>query len=338
LYFKLFCLRFFFEWIFCSLIGDKIKLVSRLYQYRDIAFLVLFFYQQFYDLTFMSLLLNHIFMRVIVNFRQISFGFCDKRVRFFIATALSVSVKNCLCFYCLELQILERVFMNTVNRQKSIIYFDLDQTLFETCKGGEDPDLSSSPLSLSSISALSLDEDGVLIDEHLYSKEGEQRLFCVLAIEQEKFSKFFRRCKKINSTSADGSPEISINILTNNRYEEHKTIAALQKQHPDFECHNFANLERQIPGKIFERNGQPWSPSKGTFMDYQYETFHKLRGVERENVFLVDDSEVNCLDAEKYGFTAIRMGTNIRERSIGDTYTVQKDVIFQKLNEILHTC
>ncbi|MCE2983822.1 MAG: hypothetical protein LW832_09685 [Parachlamydia sp.] len=77
--------------------------------------------------------------------------------------------------------------------------------------------------------------------------------------------------------------------------------------------------------------------SKGQHMNLDYENIFKWHGFQKKNIYLIDDSYLNCHDAERHGFKAIRMPCNVANRPPGASYAKEKGKIFEHLHALLDT-
>ena len=222
--------------------------------------------------------------------------------------------------------------MQAVNTKK-ILYFDLDHTLVESYNREN----SRSFLSKSATLDLSSSSEGIVDNPIVYKiAEKEQSVHKVKAFAREKFVEIFKYIKEENSKCTDG-PKIFVRILTNNYYTQSAAQAFLTKFFGEIEFDGFANNDRQVPGFDEKHIPGTWKPlpGKGMTMNHDYNEKYKALGILKENIYLIDDSEKNCKNAELYGFNAIRMGTNPTERGELITYTERKDKIFETLNQII---
>lgn len=110
-------------------------------------------------------------------------------------------------------------------------------------------------------------------------------------------------------------------ILTNSKYMENAVYAVLTKFFGPLNFDGFANGHRR-------------ADTKGDEMEHDYINLYQTIGISKNNIYLIDDSEENCLHAEEHGFKAIRMGTNPKMRG-NTTYSLRKEQIFQSLHEIV---
>lgn len=194
-----------------------------------------------------------------------------------------------------------------------VLYFDLDQTLFEMYAELNAP----SNLSKSALIDLSSSQEGIIQDPLMVNNEECQlRAKEIRAFAREKFKAIFDQIREVNEGRE--RPLVLVRIITNATYTENEVYSILKSFYGDMHFDGFANGHRQ-------------TYSKGDEMDRDYVNLYGTLGIPRSNIYLIDDSEENCVEAESQGFNAIRMGTTPKVR--GDTtYSNRKEQVFDSLS------
>lgn len=204
-----------------------------------------------------------------------------------------------------------------ISSSQTVLYYDLDQTLFEIYAEDNAP----SNLSSSALIDLSSSPEGVIANPLMVNDGGcQRRAKEIKAFARAKFQAHFEHIRDVNAGLE--RPLILVRIITNSNYTEPEVHALLQTFYGvDINFDGFANGDRQ-------------THTKGDEMERDYVSLYQTLGIPRNNIYLIDDSEDNCSAAEEYGFQAIRMGTTPKVRG-KTTYTVQKEQIFKSLSQIV---
>lgn len=204
-------------------------------------------------------------------------------------------------------------------KDKYVLNFDLDETLFEvTYLDKEDGGGGSTASGLDSRVV------DVIYDTNLWNADfGDDKICKISAIAREKFQNLFKKITELNKDA--GETVIYVNIITNANYSEEGVLAVLKRFYgDDFTIHSFTNsVERKH--------------SKGRQMLADYLGSHWGQGVPRDHVYLIDDMEDNCEDAEDNNFKALCALKSFGHSTGGGTTGELNEEIFETLNKIVDT-
>lgn len=206
--------------------------------------------------------------------------------------------------------------MNSVIMEKIVLYFDLDQTLFDIKREGVD--------------ALSDSAKKDLSPKILCSVFGDYENRPIEPLAKEDFKNVFQKISEVNTQSSER--RVYVHILTNGGYNEFEISELLKRMYGTaISIDKFQN--------IFQGNkpGARRVTSKGEEMDLDYEKIYSLKEIPKSNVYLIDDSRLNCDSAEAKGFQSFHLPSSllINARTPGQSYKSEKPIIFDKLNTIL---
>ncbi|MFQ5752041.1 MAG: hypothetical protein ACE5HI_08595 [bacterium] len=197
---------------------------------------------------------------------------------------------------------------------KYVLNFDLDETLFQATKeegeGGRTP--KESPES----------NTAVLYGAKLWKPDPCNELSCrVSAIAGEKFKELFGKIIKINRDA--GETVIFVNIITNANYSEEGVVDVLKRFYgDDFIIHCYTNSVNRLT-------------SKGGQMLQDYLESYWNQGIPPDHLYLIDDNESNCQDAQHCGFKAICASIRLESCVGGETRAQFNPEIFVELNKII---
>lgn len=202
---------------------------------------------------------------------------------------------------------------------KVVLFLDLDETLIEVNLGQSEIRLSESVEE-----ELNSAPEAFKYDVPIYrfkdanDEEAVTIAKYVVPIAHKHFQELFNKIDELN-TNKDRKA-VSVRILTNASYTEDEVTSLLLSLYPNIKIDGFHN--RPVGNK---------SLNKGLVMNDLYNSILQAEGIDRKNIYLLDDLYENCLNVEKFGFNSIHMKTNIYGRGEGDSYTKSKDEIFARL-------
>jgi len=218
---------------------------------------------------------------------------------------------------------------STLGAQNTIVlYFDLDQTLLES----EMETKGVSRLTEGAKVDLSTSLDGIA-DSYCYKENGDIKSSGkITAFARNEFKAIFNKINDCNSAGLN--KKVIVRALTNNYYGESdikKILSCFYGCKVEFD--GYANAYRKVPDPTNPEINL-YHPGKGATMDSDYNQVYGEMGISKNNIYLIDDSEKNCMDAEAYGFKTVRMGTHSKE-SNGYNYVEEKSKIFSELSKLL---
>ncbi|KTD15671.1 hypothetical protein Lgra_0337 [Legionella gratiana] len=160
------------------------------------------------------------------------------------------------------------------------------------------------------------------------------------AFRQDEWKTFFEEIITINERykkqSSDNVPLISIIFLTNASYDGEKFMNNVFK-------HFFgAKLTEQLvpdPIGFYNRQNQLKDMKyldKSDYLEYLFPHLqNKFALLNRSQIILVDDSQINIYGAKEYGFSAIHHPSNPTQRPSFFTFTTHGAQVFQQMHQVL---
>jgi len=211
-----------------------------------------------------------------------------------------------------------------------VLVFDLNETLFEAKMApGAESELSAS-VSVSNSAA------GVIEQPKI---NGDIRAHKVSAIARPEMKALFERIHRVHQVaSAGGYPSpIAVKLIAAGEYDEKSVKELLGKLYGP----HFSELPVQLLNISDRDTDHPsntiYDERKAALMEKNFETWKKAMpaGLQRSDVFLIDNGDYNIRGAKKMGFSYLHYPTTPGYRDSTQTFSNSKQLIFSSLNHMV---
>ncbi|QEY51706.1 hypothetical protein [Legionella longbeachae] len=217
--------------------------------------------------------------------------------------------------------------------QRRLFVLDIDENLASIQLDEDEPH----NLSKSAERSLSQSSSGIinqpdLIPGLLWTK--------ATAFRRQEWKRFFEEIIKINERykkqSNDDIPLISIIFLTNASYDGEKFINNVFKHF--FGEKITSHLVPDLSG-FYNRQNQLQEIKyldKSDYLEYLFPHLqNKFALINRSQITLIDDSQINIYGVKEYGFSAIHHPSNPNQRPSFFTFTAHGAAVFEQMHRML---